>query len=117
MAKGDSGDHLMRRFESLSIEVACMVSYMHIANLDHLIPLVKQVLCLVHPHVLLMLSRTCRQFRALLVSPSARHVWIQSIENFSIPSCPEHMNEMAYVALAFEAECSVGRTFSCLFLI
>ncbi|KIM72805.1 hypothetical protein PILCRDRAFT_93313 [Piloderma croceum F 1598] len=27
MAKGDSGDHLMRRFESLSIEVACMTSF------------------------------------------------------------------------------------------
>ncbi|OJT07265.1 hypothetical protein TRAPUB_1894 [Trametes pubescens] len=60
------------------------------------------------PIDILQLARTSKELRRMLLSRSARGVWLAARKNIlpRMPDCPEHMNEAQYAHLIFERVCS-----------
>ncbi|KAL1947342.1 hypothetical protein VTO73DRAFT_14303 [Trametes versicolor] len=59
------------------------------------------------PVDILQLARTSKELRRMLLSRSARSIWIAARKNVipRMPDCPEHMNEAQYAHLIFERVC------------
>lgn len=58
------------------------------------------------PIDLLHLARASRFLRSLLLTTSARPMWIRAIASVeNLPGCPEDMSEPSYAALMFESGC------------
>ncbi|OBZ75333.1 hypothetical protein A0H81_04784 [Grifola frondosa] len=58
------------------------------------------------PVDILCLSRVSKDFRTLLMSKNARHVWIAARRNVSgLPDCPSDLAEPRYAFLIFERYC------------
>ncbi|KAF5352806.1 hypothetical protein D9756_006081 [Leucocoprinus leucothites] len=60
------------------------------------------------PYDLLKLSRTTKDFREMLMSRSARQLWIKSLASVPLlPPCPQDMSEPAYTNLVFSPYCNL----------
>ncbi|KAH8087884.1 hypothetical protein BXZ70DRAFT_1044650 [Cristinia sonorae] len=79
----------------------------------HMLPqmpldIVYEVLSHVEPRELLMLSRTTKAFRDLLVRPSAKSLWRDAENNLEgLPERPSWIHEIAYAKLLFDAFCTI----------
>jgi hypothetical protein len=74
-----------------------------------------QVFRCLSPLDLLRVARVSKPFRALLLNPSNRHVWLHVIKAMpkgeGLPKCPSDMAEPAYMSLMLERFCSVSQTY------
>jgi hypothetical protein len=67
-----------------------------------------KIFCALNPYDLLRLGRTTKALRSVVMSRSARSVWMRSFRNIDgLPSCPDDMTEPAWAHLAFEPVCDV----------
>ncbi|KAI0783630.1 hypothetical protein C8Q75DRAFT_428862 [Abortiporus biennis] len=61
-----------------------------------------------HPQDLMNLSRTTKDFRALLIHKSSARFWKAAFENaLDLPPCYPNMNELAFANLLFSTHCHV----------
>jgi hypothetical protein len=69
-----------------------------------------QIFGFLHASDLLKVARTTKTLRKLLMSRSARAIWIQALRaEPELPECPEGMTEPAWVKLVFESVCHVSQ--------
>jgi hypothetical protein len=67
-----------------------------------------KIFCALNPYDLLRLGRTTKALRSVVMSRSARSVWMRSFRNIDgLPSCPDDMTEPAWAHLTFEPVCDV----------
>jgi hypothetical protein len=67
-----------------------------------------QIFAALNPYDLLRLGRATKALRSVVMSRSARSVWMRSFKNIDgLPSCPDGMTEPAWAHLAFEPVCDV----------
>ncbi|KAG8767281.1 hypothetical protein FRC12_006329 [Ceratobasidium sp. 428] len=71
------------------------------------VDLFAQIAGLLDPGDLVVLARTNKFFRNMLMSRSATLIWRQSFENIpDLPGCPSDMPEPQYAALVFSPYCT-----------
>ncbi|KAG9318778.1 hypothetical protein JVU11DRAFT_878 [Chiua virens] len=69
-----------------------------------------EIFLFLEPVELLYLSRTTKWLRAFLLSRRKSSAsWKNAIDNVGLPPCPDWMSPPAYVFLAFDPVCHVGR--------
>ncbi|KAL1944343.1 hypothetical protein VTO73DRAFT_3528 [Trametes versicolor] len=58
------------------------------------------------PLALLRLAQSSKYFRSLLMTRSARHLWVASFRNVpGVPPCPPYISEPRYAAVLFDQYC------------
>jgi hypothetical protein len=68
-----------------------------------------QILPKCHPLILLLLARTNKAFRALLMTKASKPIWEASLSTVvpPLPPCPSSMPEPQYTNLIFDLHCHV----------
>lgn len=71
-----------------------------------------QIVKKLDPLALLRLAQSSKYFRSLLMTRSARHLWVASFRNVpGVPPCPPYISEPRYAAVLFDQYCFVRRLF------
>jgi len=79
--------------------------------------IIPQIFAHLSPEDILALSRTSKDFRALLMRKSATPIWKVARENVpNLPPCPLDLHEPQYANLLFETSCHVSRRLQHLYL-